>query len=174
MLTSGYWCFVGTPIPAADTNDLELASKDSELWIKNLDPRDLAATDQIFQPLYKELQLLCGWKKPKNMPLETWKKEENRQISLTRGYNERRIGDIKKRFEFLSKRYRGSWDSLQNDLKTCLAIENINSFPEVIATWILDIDNLELIVSEYTHWLFGKDFIHLAEEVTEKCSKGSL
>lgn len=85
MLTSGFWCFVGTPIPASNTNDLGLAAQDSSLWIENLDQRDLTITDAIFRPLMDQLQIICGWKKPKNRTMEDWKKEENRQISLTRG-----------------------------------------------------------------------------------------
>lgn len=32
MLVNGFWCFVGTPIPASDSNDVGLAEIDLDNW----------------------------------------------------------------------------------------------------------------------------------------------
>ena len=85
MLTNGFWCFVGTPIPASDSNDVGLAEIDLEIWKKGLDVRDTVITDSIFRPIINSLQGISGWKSTNTDSLEGWKKEENRQITNTRG-----------------------------------------------------------------------------------------
>ena len=85
MFKNGYWCFVGTPIPAAETNDVGLAKEDLEKWRERLDYRDILIADSIFKPLITELQGIAGWKRPRISELTEWKKQENRQIALTRG-----------------------------------------------------------------------------------------
>ena len=87
MLLCGYWCFVGTPVPASETNDIGLAKEDLKKWKEKLEFRDVIIADTIFKPLIGELQGISGWKKPKNGPLSEWQKEENRQLTLTRGNN---------------------------------------------------------------------------------------
>lgn len=54
-------------------------------WKSGLEVRDVVIADSIFKPLVKELNAISGWKSSKNHNLEDWKKEENRQVSLTRG-----------------------------------------------------------------------------------------
>ena len=111
----------GTPIPVSDSNDVGLAEYDLKKWKNGLDARDTVITDIIFRPIMDSLQGIAGWKRQPNQPLEPWKKEENRQITLTRGFlkfylsyknsflgfNERRIGVVKGRYEFCNSKYRG-------------------------------------------------------------------
>ena len=85
MLTNGFWCFIGTPIPSSDSNDVGLAEIDLDSWKKGLDPRDTVIADTIFRPIIESLQAITGWKRGSNKPLEAWQKEENRQITNTRG-----------------------------------------------------------------------------------------
>lgn len=178
MLKNGYWCFVGTPIPAAETNDVGLAKEDLEKWREKLDYRDILIADSIFKPLITELQGIAGWKRPRNSELPEWQKEENRQLTLTRGFliiiyviyffflkghNERRIGDVKKKFRILEKKYRGSWESLKLNNEFILALENINQFPKLVASYILGKENLEYL-NEFNSWIHGSSYIPLYTE----------
>ena len=72
-------------IPASDSNDVGLAEIDLDNWKKGLDSRDTVIADTIFRPIIDSLQAIAGWKRQLNQPLEAWKKEENRQITNTRG-----------------------------------------------------------------------------------------
>lgn len=78
---------------------------------------------------------------------------------------------MKNRFKFLTEKYRGSWSHLNLNIKVCLALDNIHTFPNIVAKWILEVDDFTKIIKDYSKWLFGSDIIPLSEEITEEAQK---
>lgn len=104
---NGWWAFIGSPLPAGETNDigkyllllllyffltfnkffkqLGLLELHKKSWETHLDVRDLLIADGIFRSLRDSLNLVSSRPKPRNEELKNWQKEENRQITITRG-----------------------------------------------------------------------------------------
>lgn len=178
MLVNGLWCFVGTPIPASDTNDVGLMEYDLKIWKKGLEFRDMVMTDSIFRPIIQEIQGVTGWKRAPSQPLENWQKQENKEITLTRGkyipklkliliffsiigFNERNIGAVKRKFKFLTEKFRGAWEDLQINLKFVLALQNVENFKEIVEEYIIQDKDYFNNLKNNEPWIYGRRIITL-------------
>ena len=108
MLTNGFWCYVGTPVPAGSTNDLGLFNTEYPQIKKIMDPhnRDLFIADLMFESLASKVNMITGWKRDSGEELTNWQTQENFEVSDQRGYLERRLGMVKSAFDFLNLKYR--------------------------------------------------------------------
>jgi hypothetical protein len=152
MLTNGWWCFRGTSLPASQ-NDIGLVNADFERLQKLLEKDDLILTDKMFRSLRDKLKIITGHSKPRNKEIEDWRAAENQLISSARGINERRIGDVKKRFKVTSKRFRSTTDSVPFILDSVLALDNIVNFQDIFKMNFCGGVELGEYLKDYKHFL---------------------
>jgi hypothetical protein len=80
------------------------------------------------------------------------------------GFNERKIGDVKRKYKFCSEKYRGAWEDLKNNLNFVLALENVDNFPKIIEEYVLIEPKYFEKMKEKLFWIHGQSIIHLYNE----------
>lgn len=115
--------------------------------ITTLENTDLMICDRVFKYCIKKEDLkvnyICGWIKPKNKPLEDWKKRENIEISTQRGSFERNIGRLVSKFKIIRKKYRGDIKYICDIFYFIMAIHNIEYNLSFIREYILNMNILD-------------------------------
>lgn len=102
ILPNGFISWIGSSIPAGETNDMGLWNKQVNEISEILDERDLGIADGGFPYQRTEHpKLLKPHKKPYKHELPFWKKFENSLFSLERGSVERVFGILKHKFRLL-------------------------------------------------------------------------
>ena len=147
MLTNGFWCYIGTPLPASN-NDINLFDKEEKYIKKKIwdqEDQDLIIADTIFKSLATRINLVAGCKREfGQVELEAWKSQENWEIGDTRGYLERRLGHVKNAFTFMvTKSRERDKKQIKSILKIIFALDNIKTFPALISNKILKMKSHE-------------------------------
>ena len=168
MLCNGFWCYIGSPVPAS-TNDIGLLNTEWPNIKRIMDPkeRDLMIADRIFIDFEKKIPILCGWRR-EGGHLDDWALEENIEMSDQRGFLERRLGNVKVVFDLLKQKYRGkSRGELRDLVKLAFVLDNIKNYPSIIQQKILKLkkSDWEQFFEQRRHWLSPYGYVPLFEIV---------
>ena len=71
---------------------------------------------------------------------------------------------MKIKYRFCTKKYRGAWENLENNIKYILAIENVDNFPKIVEEYVIMEDNFFENLKEKLFWIYGNATIHLYSE----------
>jgi len=76
------------------------------------------------------------------------------------------IGDLVDKFAVLCYKYRNKWDKISDTIKTCMALQNINTKEHIVREYIYKVNPLqwEDMLEEKKHWLSDK-LISILNEV---------